>query len=115
VRIFFHFTHFQWLPGLQQILQSHKWRKSEISERKELGFGSVFSAVMKTEICHRSVAVLSFEFKTTGTSDHFYLYKLFCNVLLVNKLMMEVKAPLLTDHDTEGSELLGLQAGGLSR
>lgn len=53
--VFFQFSHFQWFPGLQQILCSHKWRRSEIVERKELGFVSLLSTNLETEISVRDL------------------------------------------------------------
>lgn len=57
-------------------------------ERKKLGFGSLLSAILKTEISVWDLFVLSFEFKTAWTSGHFYLRKFFCSVLLLNKFML---------------------------
>lgn len=57
-------------------------------ERKKLGFGSLLSAILKTEISVWDLFVLSFEFKTAWTSGHFYLCKFFCSVLLLNKFML---------------------------
>lgn len=56
-------------------------------ERKKLGFASLLSAILKTEISVWDQFVLSFEFKTAWTSGHFYLCK-FCSVLLLNKFML---------------------------
>lgn len=83
---FFWFIHFEWLSRLQQILYIDKL-KSEIVERKKLGFASLLSAILKTEISVWDLFVLSFEFKTAWTSGHFYLCK-FCSVLLLNKFML---------------------------